>query len=137
MSDGKPEEVKMSHLHALDRRISDHRLEVSESLNDAIRQIVTPMNELTTEIKIGNKNFAHLEKNYFSLEKRVEKAEAEVDANREKISTVDRELATVATTQGGILGVSGKVFPFVFAGLGLLITTLLSVSIYFKLSLGV
>tara|TARA_R110000796_G_scaffold214800_1_gene330751 strand:- start:22274 stop:22666 length:393 start_codon:yes stop_codon:yes gene_type:complete len=130
MPSGNPEEVRMSHLHALDRRISDHRLEVSESLNDTIKQIVTPMNELTTEMKVSNQNHAHLKED-------IDRISGITERNSKKIAEIDKGLAIVGTTQSGILGVGGKVLPFVFAGLGVLITALLSVSIYFKLSLGV
>tara|TARA_R110000803_G_scaffold39883_2_gene85983 strand:- start:391 stop:783 length:393 start_codon:yes stop_codon:yes gene_type:complete len=125
MPNGDIESVRMSHLHALDRRISDHKLEVSESLNDAISQIIQPMNELTTEIKLSNQNHVHIKEDVARIAVTTEK-------NSDDIARIDKDLAIVETTQSGILGVSGKVFPIVFTGLATLIALLLSVSIYLK-----
>jgi hypothetical protein len=88
------------------------------------------MNELTTEMKVSNQNHAHLKED-------IDRISGITERNSKKIAEIDKDLAIVGTTQSGILGVGGKVLPFVFAGLGVLITALLSVSIYFKLSLGV
>ena len=122
MPNGDIESVRMSHLHALDRRISDHKL---ESLNDAISQIIQPMNELTTEIKLSNQNHVHIKEDVARIAVTTEK-------NSDDIARIDKDLAIVETTQSGILGVSGKVFPIVFTGLATLIALLLSVSIYLK-----
>ena len=130
MPDTKPEEVRMSDLHALDRRMSDHKLEVYQTLNQTILQLVKPMNDLTSEMKVSNKNSEH-------LEEKISKTIRTVEANAAHISRIDKEVVGIKTTQGGILGVSGKVFPMFFAGLGLVITLLLSVSIYFKAFVGI
>ena len=127
MSDGKPEQVKMSHVHALDRRISDHRLEVNKSLNDTLVKLITPINELTSEIKLSNKGQDHIKDDVFKLSEKIDK-------NTDKTADVDKRLTRVETTQGGILGVSGKVFPVFMSIIGSAMVLLLSVSIYLKIS---
>ena len=127
MSDGKPEQVKMSHVHALDRRISDHKLEVNQSLNDTLVKLITPINDLTSEIKLSNKSQEHIKDDVFKLSEKIDK-------NIDKTANVDTRLARVETTQGGILGVSGKVFPVFMSIIGSAMVLLLSVSIYLKIS---
>ena len=124
MPDGK-DEVRMSHLHALDRRISDHKLEVSESLANAIGQMVGPMNELTTEMRLSNQNSAY-------LDKRLDKVVAITESNTADI--VNKDIVSLETTQGGILGVTGKLFPFLMSGIGLLVAVLMSISLYLKVN---
>ncbi|MAO24242.1 MAG: hypothetical protein CMJ25_26115 [Phycisphaerae bacterium] len=126
MPDGK-DEVKMSHLHALDRRISDHKLEVSESLANAIGQMVGPMNELTTEMRLSNQNSAY-------LDKRLDKGVAITESNTADIVNMGKDIVSLETTQGGILGVTGKVFPFLMSGIGLLVAVLMSISVYLKMN---
>ncbi|QDP45962.1 MAG: hypothetical protein Unbinned3818contig1000_33 [Prokaryotic dsDNA virus sp.] len=126
MPDGK-DEVKMSHLHALDRRISDHKLEVSESLANAIGQMVGPMNELTTEMRLSNQNSAY-------LDKRLDKVVAITESNTADIVNMGKDIVSLETTQGGILGVTGKVFPFLMSGIGLLVAVLMSISVYLKMN---
>jgi hypothetical protein len=126
MPDGK-DEVRMSHLHALDRRISDHKLEVSESLANAIGQMVGPMNELTTEMRLSNQNSAY-------LDKRLDKVVAITESNTADIVNMGKDIVSLETTQGGILGVTGKLFPFLMSGIGLLVAVLMSISLYLKVS---
>tara|TARA_R110002012_G_C11205519_1_gene560472 strand:+ start:113 stop:502 length:390 start_codon:yes stop_codon:yes gene_type:complete len=126
MPDGK-DEVRMSHLHALDRRISDHKLEVSESLANAIGQMVGPMNELTTEMRLSNQNSAY-------LDKRLDKVVAITESNTADIVNMGKDIVSLETTQGGILGVTGKLFPFLMSGIGLLVAVLMSISLYLKVN---
>jgi len=132
MSDGKPEQVKMSHVHALDRRISDHRLEVNKSLNETLVRLITPINELTSEIKLSNKNHDHLKNDLLDTKKDLSRLDQKVEAVREKAAISEIEVARIKTTQGGILGVTGKVFPVVASIMGITIILLLGVSIYLK-----
>lgn len=134
MSDGKPEQVKMSHVHALDRRISDHRLEVNKSLNDTLVKLITPINELTSEIKLSNKNHDHLKSDLLDTKKDLSRLDQKVEVIREKAANSEIEVAKIKTTQGGILGVSGKVFPVFMSVIGSAMVLLLSVSIYLKIS---
>ena len=132
MSDGKKEQVKMSHVHALDRRISDHRLEVNKSLNETLVRLITPINELTSEIKLSNKNHDHLKNDLLDTKKDLSRLDQKVEAVREKAAISEIEVARIKTTQGGILGVTGKVFPVVASIMGITIILLLGVSIYLK-----
>lgn len=126
MPDGK-DEVKMSHLHALDRRISDHRLEVSESLASAIGQMVGPMNDLTIEMRLSNQNNVH-------LSNRQDKADAKIEELAKGIVVMGKDVISLKTTQGNMLGVTGKVFPFLMSGIGLLVAVLMSISLYLKVN---
>ena len=134
MSDGKSEQVKMSHVHALDRRISDHRLEVNKSLNDTLVKLITPINELTSEIKLSNKSHDHLKNDLLETKKHLSHVDEKVEAVREKVVISEIAIAKIGTTQGGILGVSGKVFPVFMSIIGSAMVLLLSVSIYLKIS---
>jgi len=134
MSDGKSEQVKMSHVHALDRRISDHRLEVNKSLNDTLVRLITPINDLTSEIKLSNKSHDHLKNDLLETKKHLSHVDEKVEAVREKVVISEIAIAKIGTTQGGILGVSGKVFPVFMSIIGSAMVLLLSVSIYLKIS---
>jgi len=134
MPDGKPEQVKMSHVHALDRRISDHALEVNKSLNDTLVKLITPINELTSEIKLSNKSHDHLKNDLLETKKHLTHVNEKVEAVREKVVISEIEVAKIKTTQGGILGVSGKVFPVFMSIIGSAMVLLLSVSIYLKIT---
>lgn len=132
MSDGKLEQVKMSHVHALDRRISDHRLEVNKSLNDTLVRLITPINDLTSEIKLSNKSHDHLKNDLLETKKHLSHVDEKVEAVREKVVISEIAIAKIGTTQGGILGVTGKVFPVAASIMGITIILLLSISIYLK-----
>jgi len=137
MSDGKPEQVKMSHVHALDRRISDHALEVNKSLNDTLVKLITPINELTSEIKLSNKSHDHLKNDLLETKKHLTHVNEKVEAVREKVVISEIAIAKIGTTQGGILSVTGKVFPTLASVIGISIVLLLSVSIYLKTGAGI
>lgn len=116
--------------YAMDRRVSDVTLEMQKALSDTISQIAKPLTEVATELKLTNHGFAH-------QQKEIELMRAENKEVRLAVSALKNEVVAISTNQNAILGVTGKVFPYIITVIGSSIALLMGISVYYKISLGI
>ena len=119
--------VSRDDLHALDQKINDHKLEVYKTLTEVV---ANPLNKLTEEIREMTGEFRGVKDSAGRLSQELKEVREDIKQSRDEVGALKERLIIIEATQGSIIGITGKVFPYFVSGIIALIPILLGVNLW-------
>jgi len=121
--------VSATEIQELHKKIEDHKLESYKASNEMAKSIGDSLNNLVTEMRVDRAIWKEGSKNFKGVIARLDQKMKKTEDKLEKVSDA---VIALSTKQKTFVGIGGKIFPYLVAGLLALLSYMTTLSYFTK-----